>query len=107
MTWRQGDEHSGRCLHRASVEVVLRHEVAREVQEICIRPLARNLNGDADLRAPKGVRIVWWGFRALKTPEERSHRRRFSVGSLPCLGHQLNAITGQILDKDWIFTRLM
>jgi hypothetical protein len=31
--------------------------------------LARDLRRDADLRAPEGVRMVWWGFRALKTPE--------------------------------------
>ncbi len=26
--------------------------------------------------------MVWWGLRALKTPEERFHCRRFSVGWL-------------------------
>src|SRR5437588_8736824 len=42
--------------------------------------LASKSNIGADLRAPCGVRMVWWGFRALKTPEERLHCRRFSVG---------------------------
>src|SRR5207302_8808197 len=57
-----------------------------ELRAICTtcasRVLASKSNIGADLRAPCGVRMVWWGFRALKTPEERPHRRRFSVGSL-------------------------
>src|SRR6266480_754398 len=44
--------------------------------------LAAKVSRGAGLRASHGVRMVWWGFRALKTPEESLHRRRFSVGSL-------------------------
>jgi hypothetical protein len=60
---------SARCWHCASGKLIFCYEVARDVQELCIRPLARNFNGGADLGAPMGVRMVWWGFRALKTPE--------------------------------------
>src|SRR6266480_3492718 len=59
---------------------------AAELRAICTTcassVLASKSNIGADLRAPCGVRMVWWGFRALKTPEESLHRRRFSVGSL-------------------------
>src|SRR5438105_15570379 len=44
--------------------------------------LAAKVSRGAGLRASDGVRMVRWGFRALKTPEERLHCRRFSVGSL-------------------------
>ena len=44
-----------------------------ELRAICAscvnRLLAANSNCGADLRAPVEVRMVWWGFRALKTPE--------------------------------------
>ena len=43
--------------------------------------LAAKVSRGAGLRASNGVRMVRWGFRALKTPEERLHCRRFSVGS--------------------------
>ena len=44
--------------------------------------------------------MVWWGFRALKTPEERLHRRRFSVGR-HTMRESVDLWTnpGQILDK--------
>src|SRR5437016_10980122 len=45
------------------------------------RLLAAKVSRGAGLRASDGVRMVRWGFRALKTPEESLHRRRFSVGS--------------------------
>ena len=77
-----------------------------ELRAICTtcasRVLASKSNIGADLRAPCGVRMVWWGFGALKTPRRAS--------SLPTLQrrpddrcrvtvHWTN--TGQILDVYW------
>src|SRR6266513_4892035 len=78
---------------------------AAELRAICTTcassVLASKSNIGADLRAPCGVRMVWWGFRALKTPEERPHCRRFSVGWLI---YRDCSITGQILDRYWTKT---
>jgi hypothetical protein len=41
--------------------------------------------------------MVWWGFRALKTPEERPIRRRFSVG-------RHHARIRRSMDKPWTNT---
>lgn len=76
------------------------------------RMLARKSKRGADLRAPKGVRMVWWGFRALKTPERAfSLPTRSRVGLLtPRRGASAVQTvcnwtnTGQILDVCWTKT---
>src|SRR6266513_1492908 len=60
--------------------------------------LAAKVSRGAGLGASDGVRMVWWGFRALKTPEERLHRRRFSVGR-----HTIARIR-RSMDKPWTNT---
>src|SRR6266513_4950308 len=58
---------------------------AAELRAICTTcassVLASKSNIGADLRAPCGVRMVWWGFGALKTPRRAS--------SLPTLQRRL------------------
>ena len=62
------------------------------------RMLARKSKRGADLRAPKGVRLVWWGFRALKMPERTS--------SSPTLQRRLTGLRpySWLLDKHWTDT---
>jgi len=57
------------CLHSASSRFLAGHGIARDLHELCKQLLAANLRCGADLGAPMEVRMVWWGFRALKTPE--------------------------------------
>src|SRR5205807_5420189 len=67
--------------------------------------LAAKVSRGAGLRASGGVRMVRRGFRALKTPEERLHCRRFSVGR-HTMRESLAYWTypGQILGKHCAFT---
>ena len=67
-------------------------------------PLARKLNGEGDLAALWGVRMVCMGFRALKTPEERPNCRRFSVGGISAAKpaeeqNKPDALQGQLRDN--------
>src|SRR5205807_9295014 len=58
------------------------HRVTPKLPQLCKRPACSKSEPRRGLTCIRWVRMVWWGFRALKTPEERLHRRRFSVGSL-------------------------
>ena len=94
------------CLHSASSRFLAGHGVARDMHQLCKQLLAANLRCGADLGAPVEVRMVWWGFRALKTPEERPNCRRFSVGGISVVKpaqeqSKPNAIQGQLRDKTW------
>src|SRR2546422_11145650 len=93
------------CLHSASSRFLAGHGVARDMHQLCKQLLTANLRCGADLGAPMEVRMVWWGFRALKTPEERLHRRRFSVGR-HTMRESVDLWTnpGQILGKHCAFT---
>lgn len=79
-----------------------------ELHAICVNCviglLAANFKRGADLGAPVEVRMVWWGFRALKTPEERSslptlQRRRLFIANPVQKENRLSAFQGQLPHK--------
>ena len=90
------------CLHSASGRFLAGHGVARDMHQLCKQLLAANLRCGADLGAPMEVRMVWWGFRALKTPEERLHRRRFSVGCDLNANPVQNQRRPRAVQKQWL-----
>ncbi len=69
-----------RCLRRASGKPLLPGGLRSVLQYLCKQGACIGIQYRRGLTAPLEVRMVRWGFRALKTPEERLHRRRFSVG---------------------------
>ena len=98
------------CLQRASGRFLAGHGVARDMHQLCKQLLAANLRCGADLGAPKEVRMVWWGFRALKTPERafslptRSRRLAHLPAWCICCANGVQTVwkwcahTGQTLD---------
>jgi hypothetical protein len=91
-------------MRRASGKPLLRSGLRSVLQYLCKQGACIETQYRRGLTGTLEVRMVWWGFRALKRPEERHHCRRFSVG---CLIHSDShglldkhwTITGRILDK--------
>jgi hypothetical protein len=68
------------CLRHASGQSLPRRGVQRVLQYLCKQGACIEIQDWRGLTGTLEVRMVWWGFRALKTPEERPICRRFSVG---------------------------